>query len=302
MPSHSHNHDGGQHHRDANSRRLWITLVLVTVYMVAEVVGGLLSNSLALLADAGHMLSDAASLGLALAAMWVARRPRTASHTYGFHRAEILAALANGVTLVVIAAFIAREAWLRLQAPPEVRGGLMLAVATGGLLVNLAGMMVLHGGRDSSLNVRGAWLHVLADTLGSAQAIVAGALIWAFGWSWVDPVASVLIALLVVWSAWTLLRDSLNVLLEGAPANLDTREIQRCLLDIAGVRDVHDLHVWTITSGFVALSAHVVTEAAPPEGLLWQVRDRLRQQFGIEHSTIQLEPPSDGPVPLRVGG
>lgn len=302
MTGHSHDDagDAHTHARDANVRRLSVTLVLVLVYMIAEVVGGLLANSLALLADAGHMLSDAASLALAVAAMWVARRPRTAAHTYGFHRAEILAALANGVTLVVIAAFIVREAWLRFQAPPEVRGPLMVGIATGGLLVNLIGMWVLHGGRDASLNVRGAWLHVVADTLGSLQAIGAGALIWAFGWSWVDPLASVLIALLVVWSSWTLLRDSLNVLLEGAPAHIDTRDIQQALLTTDGVRDLHDLHVWTITSGFVALSVHLVTTAEAPAALLWRVRTMLRERFDIEHSTIQLEPPAGDPVPLSV--
>jgi cobalt-zinc-cadmium efflux system protein len=294
---HAHGHD---HARDANVRRLAITLGLVVVYMVAEVVGGILAGSLALLADAGHMLSDAASLGLALAAMWVARRPRTAAHTYGFHRAEILAALANGVTLVVLAVFIVREAWFRFQDPPDVDGPLMLAVAAGGLVVNLVGMAVLHGGRGESLNVRGAWLHVLADTLGSVQAIAAGALIWAFGWHWVDPMASVLIAALVVFSSWTLLRDSVNVLLEAAPGHLDTREIQDALLETDGVADLHDLHVWTITSGFVALSVHLVYRGRRSEELLWRVRDMLRERFGIEHSTIQLEPPGDAPVPLSL--
>ncbi len=280
----SHDHAHG-----SNSRRLAWTLVLVLAYMVAEVVGGLLANSLALLADAGHMLSDAASLGLALAAMWIARRPRTASHTFGFHRAEILAALLNGATLVVIAVFILGEAWQRLQAPPEVRGGLMLAVASGGLVVNLAGLWLLHGGREESLNVRGAWLHVLTDTLGSVQAILAGGLIWAFGWRWLDPLASVLIALLVVWSAWSLLRDAVNVLLEAAPSHLDTREIEAALVAIDGVAAIHDLHVWTITSGFIALSVHVVAGPGAPDNVLWQVREELRSRFGIEHSTVQVE-------------
>lgn len=295
------NHPHHDHARHANVRRIAVTLALVTAYMVAEVVGGILSGSLALLADAGHMLSDAASLTLALAAMWVARRPRTPAHTYGYHRAEILAALANGVTLVVIAVFIVREAWQRFQYTPAVDGPLMLGVAVGGLVVNLIGMAVLHGGRDESLNVRGAWLHVLADTLGSVQAIAAGALIWALGWHWVDPTASLLIAALIVFSSWTLLRDSVNVLLEGAPGHLDTREIRDALLGADGVTDLHDLHVWTITSGFVSLSVHLVVEPGCSHDLLWQVRTMLRERFRIDHSTVQIEPANEAPVPLTAG-
>lgn len=289
-------------HHDANLRRLGLTLVIVVLYMVAEIIGGILANSLALLADAGHMLSDAASLALALAAMWLARRPRTAAHTYGFHRAEILAALANGVTLVVIAVLILREAWVRFHAPPDVNGTLMVVIATGGLLVNLAAIRILHGGRHESLNVRGAWLHVIADTLGSVQAIVAGVLIWIFGWSWVDPVASVVIGVLVMWSSWTLLRDSVNVLLEAAPGSLDTREIERALCASHGVVGVHDLHVWTITSGFIALSAHVEVGADAPPNILWQLRQTLEARFGVKHSTLQLEAPgapNSSHLPMR---
>lgn len=298
-----HGHDHGHRSqpadpRNANLRRIGLTLALVLGYMVAEVVGGMLSGSLALLADAGHMLSDAASLGLALAAMWVAGRPNTPTHTYGFHRAEILAALVNGVALVVIALLILREAWSRFMDPVAVDGPLMLAVASGGLVVNLIGMWVLHGGRDESLNVKGAWLHVVADTLGSAQAIAAGALIWAFGWTWVDPTASVVIALLVVVSSWTLLRDSVDVLLEGAPRHLDTREIERALLAEEGVVALHDLHVWTITSGFVSLSVHLVVRDRPLDQVLWSARSMLENRFGVRHSTIQVEPQADDVVPL----
>jgi cobalt-zinc-cadmium efflux system protein len=275
--------------RNRNLKRLAVTMGLVLLYMVAEVVGGLLANSLALLADAGHMLSDAASLGLALFAIWIARRPRTASHTFGFHRTEILAALANGLTLAVIAVFILREAWQRFQEPLEVIGPLMIGVATGGLIVNTVGLLILRGGRGESLNVRGAWLHVLADTLGSVQAIVAGALIWIFGWGWVDPAASVLIAVLVVWSGWKLIKEAVNVLLEAAPRHLDTREIERTILDVDGVFEVHDLHVWTITSGFISLSAHVVTSRDSTGDVLGRIREVLRSRFEIEHSTIQIE-------------
>jgi len=266
---HSHDHD----HRAASRKRLAIAFVFASLYMAAEVVGGLVANSLALLADAGHMLSDSVALGLALFATWMASRPPTARRTYGYHRAEILAALANGATLLAVAGWIVVEAVDRLRHPPEVAGGLMMAIAAGGLLVNGAMLLVLRGGRDESLNVRGAWLHVLTDTLGSVQAIVAGGLILWLGWSWADPLASILIAALVVYSAWGLVRETVSILMESVPAHLH----------------LHDLHVWTVTSGFVALSTHI--EAAPPleEALLWQVRAMLRERFEISHSTIQLE-------------
>lgn len=291
----SHGHDQGSH-RGANRRRLGIVLGLVLLYMAAEVIGGLLTNSLALLSDAGHMLSDAASLGLALFALRIAERPPTPERTFGYHRTEILAALANGATLVAIAIYIVVEAWQRFASPEPVQGGGMMAIATGGLLVNLLGMWVLHRGRSDSLNIRGAWLHVLSDTLGSVQAMAAGALIWAFGWSWTDPVAAVLIAVLVVWSAWSLLRDSLNVLMEGTPRHIDATEVGEVLAEIEGVVGVHDLHVWTITSGFESLSAHVRVEGEDRARILREIRETVRERFGIEHSTVQLEeePCQDG--------
>ncbi len=283
---HHHHHDP----RAANQRRLALTLGLVLVYMVAEVVGGLLTGSLALLADAGHMLSDAAALALAVFAIHIARRPADARRTYGYHRAEILAALANGVTLVVIALFILREAWERFRAPQEVLGGWMMAVATGGLLINLGGMWLLHGGRGDSLNLRGAWLHVASDALGSVQAIVAGALIALFGWHWADPLASVLIALLVAWSSWALLKESVGVLMEGTPQHIDVGEVDAAIRGLTGVEQVHDLHVWTITSGRESLSAHVRVGERQRSDLLTEIRRLITERFGIEHVTIQLEP------------
>ena len=266
-----------------------MTLGLVLAYMCAEAVGGLLTGSLALLADAGHMLSDAASLGLALFALWIAQKPRTPERTFGYYRTEILAALVNGATLVAIAVFIVVEAWERFRSPREVDGWTMMWIAVGGLAVNLVGMGVLHGGKDESLNLRGAWLHVLSDTLGSLQAIVAGVLIWVHGWHWADPAASVLIAGLVTWSSWSLLRDSVNVLMEATPRHLDAKEIEGALAAVPGVREVHDLHVWTITSGFESLSVHVrVTERDRDEALA-ELRALLRDRFGIDHSTIQIE-------------
>jgi len=284
--NHSHTHDG---HRTASRKRLTWTLGLVLLYMVAEAVGGWLTNSLALLSDAGHMLSDAGSLGLALFALWIAARPRTSERTFGYHRTEILAALVNGATLVAISVFIVVEAWARFQSPEPVLGKPMMAVAAGGLVVNVASLWILHGGRDASLNVRGAWLHVISDTLGSVQAIAAGALIWAFGWDWADPAASVMIALLVVWSAWELLREAVNVLMESAPRDIDAREIEEAIGAVEGVDAFHDLHVWTITSGFDSLSVHVQASGRDRDAVLADVREVVRQRFGIEHSTVQVE-------------
>ena len=284
--THSHNHHGSKRR---SFKRLSMTLGLVALYMVAEVVGGLFTNSLALLADAGHMLSDASSLALALFALWIAQKPRSPERTFGYHRTEILAALANGITLVAIAIFIVVEAWHRFQSPEEVDGRTMMWIAVGGLVVNLAGLWILHKGRDESLNVRGAWLHVLADTLGSVQAIAAGALIWWFGWNIADPIASALIAVLVAWSSWTLLRDSVNVLMEATPRHIDVIEVKEALLTVTGVVDVHDLHVWTITSGFESLAVHARIEGRSPPEILRELRGIIRERFDIEHSTIQLE-------------
>jgi cobalt-zinc-cadmium efflux system protein len=272
------------------SRRLGWTLALIATYMAAEVAGGLWTNSLALLSDAGHMLSDAAALALSLAALWIARRPPTPERTYGYHRAEILAALVNGAALGAIAVLIFIEAWDRLLAPPTVRGGPMLAIASGGLVVNLAALWLLSADRAHNLNVRGAWLHVLGDTLGSVGAIASGALIWAFGWHWADPLASVLIGVLILVSSWRLLQETVAVLMEGTPAHLDVGTIRQALVAEAGVLDVHDLHVWTITSGLDSLSCHVVAESgACPADLLRRLRTVLQARFGLEHVTIQVE-------------
>lgn len=216
-------------------RRLWIALLLVLAYMGAEVVGGVLSGSLALLADAGHMLSDAGSLGLALFATWFASRSAPRHRTYGYHRAEILAALIHGGTLIAVAVLVFIEAWQRLQSPPEVDGGLLVTVAVGGLVVNLAGLWILQGGREQSLNVQGAWLHVLTDTLGSLQVILAGALILLFDWRLADPIASVLLGALVAYSAWRLTREAVAVLMEGVPEHLDIDEVREAMLAVEGV-------------------------------------------------------------------
>jgi cobalt-zinc-cadmium efflux system protein len=282
---------GGAAADRATRKRLAWVLVLVVIYMAAEVVGGLLTGSLALLADAAHMLSDAGSLGLALFALWFAGRRAPPERTYGYYRAEILAALANGGTLVAVSLWIFHEAWQRSADPPAIEGGWMMAVAVGGLLVNLVGLWILRGDRRGSLNVRGAWLHVFADALGSVQVIAAGALILAFDWRLADPIASVLVGLLVLNSAWKLLREAVAVLMEGAPGHIDVDEVREAIRETEGVEAVHDLHIWTITSGFVALSCHVVASGRPPAEILEALSRKLAERFGIRHTTIQIEPP-----------
>jgi cobalt-zinc-cadmium efflux system protein len=285
---HAHHHDHGA--GDANSRRLTITLALVAGYMVAQVVGGLMSNSLALLADAGHMLSDAGAIALSLLAMRIARRPPSWTHTFGYQRAEILAALVNGGLLIAISAYIFYEAYRRLGDPPEVHGGLMMVVAIGGLLVNLAGLWILHGGRSQSLNVRGAWLHVMSDTLGSVGAIVAAILVSAFAWNWADAAASIVIGVLVIFSAWSLLKATVGVLMQAVPAHIDMSALHGALVSIEGVCEVHDLHVWSVAPGRDVVSAHLTTVVdADHVAVMAEVHTRLRQRFDLNHSTIQLD-------------
>jgi cobalt-zinc-cadmium efflux system protein len=308
MHKHSHHshaiRDGHNHARSRDRTRLLLTLALVAGYMTAEAIGGWLANSLALLADAGHMLSDAAALALSLFALWIAQRPPDALRTYGYYRAEILAALVNGSSLVAVALLIFVEAARRAAQPPEVQGPLMTWIALGGLAVNLLALGVLHGSHTSSLNVRAAWLHVLSDALGSVAALTSGALVWAYGWRWADPAASVLIALLVIRSAWGLVKESVAVLMESTPHHLDADQVRAALRESAGVRGVHDLHIWAITSGLVALSAHVVIDdLRGQQELLQQLRLLLRERFGIDHVTLQLETPEvyQPALPPRTG-
>lgn len=271
--------------------------------MVAEIVGGLWTNSLALLADAGHMLSDVAALALSFFAVWIASRPAPVHRTYGYYRAEILAALANGAGLVAVSVFIFFEAYERIQEPPEVKGEVMMFIAVGGLLVNLAGLWILHGGRDANLNVRGAWLHVLGDTLGSVGAILAGAAIWGLGWYWVDPAASALIGMLIIYSSWRLLAESVSVLMESAPLGIDVDEVRSAISAAPEVIGVHDLHIWSITSGMESLSAHVVVdEIGKQVSVLKSLRKMLHDQFGIHHITIQVEPAEFDEYQKDIGG
>jgi cobalt-zinc-cadmium efflux system protein len=275
----------------AGPARLAWTLGLVVAFAVAEVAGGLVSGSLALLADAGHMASDAAALGLTLFAMHIAQRAPSPTRTFGYQRAEILAALANGATLVAIAVLIVVEAIGRLRTPVAVESGVMLGVAVAGLAVNVVSLVILRSGRrGTSLNLRGAWLHVFTDALGSVQAIGAAVAIALFGWTWIDPVASILIALLVVYASWSLLRESIAVLMEGVPGDIDLDHVRAALSGVVRVRDVHDLHVWSITSGFVALSAHlVIDDEADAAPTLRAAQGLLAERFGIRHTTLQLD-------------
>jgi cobalt-zinc-cadmium efflux system protein len=279
-----------RHGAPGDRRALAAALVLVAGFLGLEVVAGVLADSLALLADAGHMLSDAGSLGLALFAAWIAQRPATPERSFGYRRAEILAALANGVALVAVAVWVFVEAGRRLADPQEPLGGWMLAVGATGLAVNVAAAWILFRRGSESLNVRAALRHVLADLAGSVGVVAAGAVVLVTGWAYADPGAGILIGLLVLASSWTILRDSVGILLESAPRGLDAEEVGHAMAAHPGVREVHDLHVWTITSGFPALSAHVLVDpGADCHGLRLQLQRRLREQFGLEHTTLQVE-------------
>jgi len=270
-----------------------VILGLSAAYVVAEVIGGLYSGSLALLADAGHTLSDVGALALSLVALWIARHPATTRRTFGHTRAEILAALAQGVALVVVSVFIVFEAIERLSDPGIVDAPIMIGVASGGLTVNAIGLWLLRRGQAENLNVRGAWLHIASDALGSLGVIVAGLCIAFFGWMWVDPLASIAISVLILFAAWHLLREGVDVLMEAAPAHLDVDEIRAALLGQPGAEAVHDLHVWTIGSGEVSLSCHVVAGTEPDSGdLLARLQSLLVARFEIEHTTLQIEPAS----------
>ena len=291
---HDHGHVSvGRAHRG----RLLVVLAIQVVVLVAEVIGARLSGSLALLADAGHMLTDVAGILLAVLAVSFAARPPTPERTYGYYRLEILAAVVNAILLFGVAVFILYEAWHRWNAPPDVRSGLMLAFAVVGLVANVAGLVVLRGGAKESLNVRGAYLEVLGDMLGSVAVIVAALVIAVTGWQRADVVASVLVAFMILPRTWSLLREAVDVLLEATPRGVDMTAVRQHILETPGVIDAHDLHAWTITSGLPVLSAHVVvTDEALADGgaarVLDQLCECLHDHFDVAHCTFQLEPAS----------
>lgn len=289
---HGHSHDHGHNHgKGANKKALLTSLIITTTFLIIEVIGGFLTNSLALLSDAGHMLSDSSALFLSLIAMYFAARPPSAARTYGFFRIEILAALINGATLVLISIYIFLEAIERLAAPPEVSSLSMMGIAFIGLLANIASAFVLmRGDYKNNLNMRSAYLHVLGDMLGSVGAIVAGLLMWMFGWYIADPIISIVVGVLIIISAWRVTKDSIHVLMEGTPSSINVQEVEASLRRIAGVTDVHDLHIWTVTSGFDALTVHLqVEDELPSYPVLQEALHLLRDQYGITHATVQIE-------------
>jgi cobalt-zinc-cadmium efflux system protein len=296
--THEHEHSHFAHATPGVRRRALILALALTVsFTLVEVVAGVLTGSLALLADAGHMVSDNVSLALALAAMWLADRPATPQRSFGFKRAEVLAALANGIVLVAVAIWVFMEAAQRFRDPPPVLGGWMVVVAAVGLAVNVAAALILLGPRRGNLNLEAAYRHVLGDLAGSLGTLVAAAVILATGWLYADPVAGVLIALLILGSSWAVLRDSVRILLEAAPAGVEVAAVERLLRELPGITSVHDLHVWTITSGFPAVSAHlIVDDTADPACCRSAAAELLHDAFGIEHSTMQVEVDGEQPV------
>jgi len=258
--------------------------------MIAEAVGGWWTNSLALIADAGHMLTDVAALTLTLFAIWFAQRPATSKKTYGYYRLEILAAFVNGIALVLLSIWIIYEAIQRWHSPPHIAATPLTIIAGGGLIVNLIAAYLLHSDHEHDLNMRGAFLHVVGDLLGSVAAIIAGVLIWTMGWLWADAVGSILISAIIILGAWRLILDSVNVLLEGTPRHISLAVVESTILETDGVGGVHDLHVWTISSGIEALSAHIThDDSVSHSELLAVVRSNLHDRFGIDHLTIQME-------------
>lgn len=258
--------------------------------MVVEAIGGWVTNSLALLADAGHMLTDVAAIALTLSAIWFASRPPTANKTFGYYRLEILAAFVNGIALVLLSIWVIWEAVQRWRDPGEIHGVQMSAIAFGGLIINIIAAKLLHSDHSHDLNVRGAFLHVMGDLLGSVAAIVAGVLILAFGWLWADAAGSILISVIIIFGAWRLILESVNILLEGTPAHIDLRKVESAILATEGVSGVHDLHIWTISSGMCALSAHIShLQSVGHSELLNEIRTMVSERFGIDHLTIQME-------------
>lgn len=285
----NHNH---HHHFESSQARLRLAFWTQLAFFVVELVGGILSNSLALLADAGHMLSDVAALGLSLLALrWTLRRP-TAQKTFGYHRLEILVALVNGLVLWGMAGYIFYEAVGRIFNPPEIGTTSLLVIASLGLMVNLLGMYVLMPTRERGINLRSAFLHLLADSFGSVAAIAAGVAIWWRGWYWFDPVAGIVVGVMIVISSWQLVWEATEILMESTPRHIDLDEVATALEAHPEVKKVHDLHIWTIASGIFAASVHVAVDSpSDRDCLTWEIEEILRQRFGLEHNTIQLEGP-----------
>ncbi|PIU53441.1 MAG: cation transporter [Deltaproteobacteria bacterium CG07_land_8_20_14_0_80_60_11] len=282
-----------RHHRfESSRRRLQLAFWTQLAFFVVELGGGILTNSLALLADAGHMLSDVGALGLSLLALQWAARPPTAQKTFGYHRLEILVALVNGLALWAMAGYIFFEAAQRLSQPPAISGSPLIIIASLGLLVNLFGMYVLMPSREHNLNLRSAFLHLLADSFGSVAAVAAGVAIWWQGWYWFDPLAGIIVGVMIIIGSWQLVREAADILLESAPRHIAADEVQQSLESHPQVKQVHDLHIWTIASGIYALSVHVtIDNHSNRDCLTRELEELLRRRFGLEHNTIQIEGP-----------
>lgn len=296
---HDHSHAGAG---EGNERRMAGALALTAIFLVVEVVGGVMTNSLALLSDAAHMFTDVTALAIALAAMRIGRRPTDDRRSYGYARFEILAAAVNAVMLFGAALYILYEAWGRFRSPPEIHSWGMLGIATVGLVVNFIALKLLAGGRDQSLNVEGAYLEIWADLLGSIGVMLAAVVIYFTGWRWLDPLVAVAIGFWVLPRAWKLFRETMHILLEGTPADVDLAALRKAILDTADVKDLHDLHVWTLTSRRHVLTAHVIVgQGADRQSLLNGLSAMLRDKFALSHTTLQLEDESgaEGHGPLH---
>ena len=294
---HGHGHGGHDHAHDlrgASRKNLVIALVLITTYMFAEVVGGILSGSLALIADAGHMLTDAAAIAMAIAAMWLAEKSASVQRTFGYHRTEVLAAMINALALWVIAGWIVLEAYHRftVEGTSDIDGFTVLLVGSGGLVINIAAAWILHRSSEHSMNVEGAMQHVIADMLGSVGVIISAVLIMTLNWTIADPILSVVIALLILWNTRRLLYTVVNVLLEGTPEHIDVYKLCSDIEDVEGVTLIHDVHVWTLTSQVEAFTAHIIVDpewGGESEVMLTRIKYIVHREFGINHATIQLE-------------
>jgi cobalt-zinc-cadmium efflux system protein len=287
-----HSHQGHQHRFASSNWRLSLAFWTQLIFFIVELVGGILTNSLALLADAGHMFSDVGALGLSLLALRWTLKPPTSQKTYGYHRLEILVALLNGLALWAMAAYIFYEAYGRIFQPPQINTVPMLIIATLGLLINLFGVFILYPSREHNLNLRSAFLHLLADSLGSVAAMAAGAAILLKGWYWFDPLAGGVIGVMILVGSWQLVREAAEILMEATPRHIDLEKVAGSLKAHPLVDTVHDLHIWTISSGIYALSVHVgVSNNEDRDCLTWELEEILRQRFGLEHNTIQIEGP-----------
>jgi len=293
---HDHNHDHAHHHHghvhNRAPRAIIGAIVVTLIFMLVEFAGGWIANSLALMSDAAHMLTDVGALLLSLFAIWMASKPTTASMSFGYHRAEILGALASGLAIWLIAGLLVYEAILRMTSPPEVQGKLVFIVATIGLIANLASMRLLHGAKHENINVRAAYLHLLADALGSIGAIIAGAVLWLTDWRLIDPIITIFFAILMLVSSWELVKEAVGVLMESTPSGVDPEKVRQDLEALPNVQEVHDLHIWAVSSGRLALSVHLIAVEAAGESLLHAVNALLKEKYRIVHTTIQIEDPA----------